>query len=74
MTEVRSGIAPERIRGNPNPRQTMAGMQKHAANGEMTTAQDVAQAIFRVATDPDCPMILPAGADVIAMVRMSLND
>ena len=46
--------------------QTMARMQKHAANGEVTTPQDVAQAIFRAATDPDCPMILPAGADAIA--------
>jgi NAD(P)-dependent dehydrogenase (short-subunit alcohol dehydrogenase family) len=45
---------------------TMAEMQRHAANGEVTTAQDVAQAIFRAATDPDCPMILPAGADAIA--------
>ena len=47
-------------------RQTMASMQQHAANGEMTTAQDVAVAIFRAATDPGCPMILPAGADAIA--------
>ncbi len=28
--------------------------------------QDVARAVFRAATDPDCPMILPAGADAIA--------
>ena len=41
-------------------------MQKHAANGEVTTAQDVAQAICRAATDPDRPMVLPAGADAIA--------
>ena len=46
--------------------QTMAAMQQHAASGEVTTAQDVAQAVFRAATDPDCPMILPAGADAIA--------
>jgi NAD(P)-dependent dehydrogenase (short-subunit alcohol dehydrogenase family) len=47
--------------------QTMAGMQQqHAAIGEVTTAQDVAEAVFRAATDPDCPMILPAGADAIA--------
>lgn len=46
--------------------QTMAGMQTHAANGEVTTAQDVAQAVFRAATDHNCPMILPAGADAIA--------
>ncbi len=46
--------------------QTMAAMQQHAASGEVTTAQDVAEAVFRAATDPDCPMILPAGADAIA--------
>lgn len=46
--------------------QTMAAMQQHGANGELTTAQDVAEAVFRAATDPDCPMILPAGADAIA--------
>jgi NAD(P)-dependent dehydrogenase (short-subunit alcohol dehydrogenase family) len=46
--------------------ETMAGMQQHAASGEVTTAQDVAEAVFRAATDPDCPMILPAGADAIA--------
>ncbi|WP_428390851.1 SDR family oxidoreductase [Lichenicoccus sp.] len=46
--------------------QTMAAMQQHAASGAVTTAQDVAEAVFRAATDPDCPMILPAGADAIA--------
>jgi hypothetical protein len=40
-------------------------MQQHAASGQVTTAQDVAEAVFRAATDPDCPMILPAGADAI---------
>lgn len=44
---------------------TMADMQRHAA-GDVTTAQDVARAVFRAATDPDCPMILPAGADAVA--------
>ncbi|MGI4799149.1 MAG: SDR family oxidoreductase [Janthinobacterium lividum] len=57
--------------GFPDPyagfvQQTMASMQQHAASGEVTTAQDVAEAVFRAATDPDCPMILPAGADAIA--------
>ncbi len=46
--------------------QTMSAMQQHAASGEVTTAQDVAEAVFRAATDPDCPMILPAGADANA--------
>ena len=46
--------------------QTMAAMQQHGARGEVTTAHDVAEAVFRAATDPGCPMILPAGADAIA--------
>jgi NAD(P)-dependent dehydrogenase (short-subunit alcohol dehydrogenase family) len=46
--------------------QTMAAMQERAGSGEMTTSQDVAKAVFRAATDPGCPMILPAGADAIA--------
>ena len=46
--------------------QTMTVMQQRAASGEVTTAQDVAKVVFRAATDPDCPMILPAGADAIA--------
>jgi len=45
--------------------QTLAQMQT-AANGEVTEAQDVAEAVFRASTDPECPMLLPAGADAIA--------
>ncbi len=45
--------------------QTMAAL--HAAgSGEVTTARDVAEAVFRAATDPDCPLTIPAGADAIA--------
>lgn len=44
---------------------TMADIQSDAA-GQVTEAQDVAQAVFRAATDPDCPMLLPAGADAVA--------
>lgn len=46
--------------------QTMEAMQRHAA-GPVTTAQDVAEAVLRAATDPDCPMMLPAGADALAL-------
>lgn len=46
-------------------RQTMAAMQA-AGSEDVTTARDVAEAIFRAATDADCPMVLPAGADAIA--------
>ena len=44
--------------------QTLAGMQHDRA--AITTAHDVAEAVFRAATDPDCPMFLPAGADAVA--------
>lgn len=57
--------------GFPEPyagfvQETMQGMQRHASGGAVTTAQDVAKAVFRAATDPDCPRLLPAGADAIA--------
>ncbi len=48
-------------------KQTMAAMQQHSTGGAVTMAEDVAKAVFRAATDPDCPMILPAGADAIAL-------
>ena len=44
---------------------TVADMMR-ARTGDVTTAQDVAEAVFRAATDPDCPMILPAGTDAVA--------
>lgn len=34
---------------------------------EVTQAQDVAEALWRAATDPSCPMRLPAGADAVAL-------
>ncbi|MCW1431688.1 SDR family oxidoreductase [Novosphingobium sp. JCM 18896] len=46
-------------------RQTMA-MMEQSATGEITTAQDVAEAIFRAATDAACPVVLPAGADAVS--------
>jgi len=56
--------------GFPDPyaefaQQTIAMMQSAGA-GPVTTAPDVAEAVFRAATDPDCPTILPAGEDAIA--------
>ena len=59
-----SGGFPEAYAGFAQ--RTMAAMQEHASKGEVTTAHDVSQAVFRAATDPNCPMILPAGADAIA--------
>ncbi len=41
-----------------------AGWQE---DGPVTRSQDVADAVWRAATDPSCPMRLPAGADAVAM-------
>ena len=54
-------MAHSRLRFHGTPESLMA-----AAEGPVTTARDVAEAIYRAATDPDCPMMLPAGADAIA--------
>lgn len=43
----------------------LTNIQAHAPE-QVTTAMDVAEAIFRSATDPDCPLVLPAGPDAIA--------
>ena len=37
-----------------------------AADGPVTQASDVAEAVWRAATDPACPMRVPAGADAVA--------
>ena len=41
----------------------MAGWQE---GGSRTYSADVAEAVWRAATDPSCPMRLPAGADAVA--------
>ena len=46
-------------------KQVFAGWQ--TSTEEVTHAQDVAQAVWRAATDPSCPMRLPAGADAVAL-------
>lgn len=38
---------------------------------EKTSAQDVANAVWRAVTDPDAPMLLPAGPDAEALFRKS---
>ncbi len=43
-----------------------AAMQQRA---QVTRASDVAEAVWRAATDPSCPMRLPAGADATALAR-----
>ncbi len=44
--------------------QVFANFQQ--ATEELTRASDVAEAAWRAATDPACPMRLPAGADAVA--------
>ena len=48
--------------------ETLSRMQE-AADGPVTTADDVADAVLRAATDPGCPVILPAGADAVAWFK-----
>lgn len=36
---------------------------------DVTHSPDVAEAVWRAATDPSCPMRLPAGADAVAMMN-----
>ena len=36
-------------------------------SSEVTHSRDVAEAVWRAATDPSCPMRLPAGADALAL-------
>ena len=42
----------------------VAQMRQHS--GPVTKSTDVAEAVWRAATDPTCPMKLPAGADAVA--------
>lgn len=45
-------------------RQVFAGLQD--ATAPTTRVQDVVEAVWRAATDPSCPLRLPAGADALA--------
>jgi len=39
---------------------------RFGAGGDVTYSRDVSEAVWRAATDPTCPMRLPAGADAVA--------
>jgi NAD(P)-dependent dehydrogenase (short-subunit alcohol dehydrogenase family) len=39
---------------------------RFGAGGDVTYSRDVSEAVWRAATDPACPMRLPAGADAVA--------
>lgn len=42
-------------------------MARFRSDSEVTHSVDVAEAVWRAATDPTCPMRLPAGADAVAL-------
>jgi NAD(P)-dependent dehydrogenase (short-subunit alcohol dehydrogenase family) len=52
----------------PDAYQALAAqmMGRFGAGGDVTTSRDVSEAVWRAATDPTCPMRLPAGADAVA--------
>jgi hypothetical protein len=47
--------------------QVFAGLQQ--STGDITHPLDVAEAVWRAATDPSCSMRLPAGADAVAWAK-----
>ena len=47
--------------------QQMFGAMQHVS--DVTRPQDVAEAVWRAATDPTCPLRLAAGADAVALVE-----
>jgi hypothetical protein len=44
-------------------------MTQTMQQGEVTQSVDVAEAVWRAATDPSCPIRLPAGADAVALAN-----
>jgi NAD(P)-dependent dehydrogenase (short-subunit alcohol dehydrogenase family) len=43
--------------------------RRQESTDEVTHSQDVAEAVWRAATDPSCPISLPAGADAVALAK-----
>jgi len=52
----------------PDAYQALAAQMfaRFGAGGDVTYSRDVSEAVWRAATDPACPMRLPAGADAVA--------
>jgi NAD(P)-dependent dehydrogenase (short-subunit alcohol dehydrogenase family) len=74
------GRSPETLFGkNAQPRMAAGFPEPYAAyaqsifagmgqqQGAVTLASDVAEAVWRAATDPACPLRIPAGADAVAL-------
>ncbi len=79
---VLPGLAPETAFGDnararmgmnvPEPYADVAAQvfaRLQGATGDITRARDVAEAVWRAATDPSCPIRLPAGADAVALAE-----
>jgi len=78
---VLPGLAPETAFGaNARARMGMAIPEPYAevaaqvfagfeSPGDVTRPMDVAEAVWRAATDPSCPMRLPAGADAVEWAK-----
>ncbi|MCY0094867.1 SDR family oxidoreductase [Hoeflea ulvae] len=49
--------------------QSVVAERQEQSPGEVTHPADVAEAIWRAATDPACPLLLPAGADAVATAQ-----
>ena len=67
-----SFVANARARMGGTPPEAYAGMAAQVFAGfqhmaQFTRASDVAEAVWRAATDPSCPMRLPAGTDAMAL-------
>jgi NAD(P)-dependent dehydrogenase (short-subunit alcohol dehydrogenase family) len=63
--------------GFPEPytefaQQTLSAMMA-AAGGPITVGEDVAEAVYRAATDADCPAVLPAGADAVLWAKEAVS-
>ncbi len=59
-SRMRAGVPEAYARGRSEVFARMAGGRP------VTQSSDVAEAVWRAATDPSCPMRLPAGADAVA--------
>jgi NAD(P)-dependent dehydrogenase (short-subunit alcohol dehydrogenase family) len=81
---VLPGLAPETAFGDnararmgmniPEPyaeiaAQVFARLQQEGRTGDITRSLDVAEAVWRAANDPSCPMRLPAGADAVEWAK-----
>lgn len=78
---VLPGRAPDtRFGENARPRMQAGFPEAYAAlaqsvfagwteSSEITRARDVAEAVWRAANDPSCPIRIPAGADAVAWAR-----